>query len=345
MVTRRLTKTSELPNPPDIPGLQFRAFAGAQDYPKMLAVILGSKDTDGLVRSDTLEDIERNYAHLVNSDPEQDMVFVQVDGEVVGYTRVEWAIRDEDQWIGTQTGFLLPAWRRRGIGTALLSHNENRLRAIANRLEVKGVLKPGQPRFFDTVIFDTETAKAHLFSQHGYRIARQEYEMVRPDLNDIPEAPLPPGLEVRPALPEHYRPIWDAMAEAFRDHWGYAPPTEEEYHSWLEDRIFQPQLWKIAWDGDQVAGMVQSFINTEENQEYQRQRGYTEDICVRRPWRRRGLARALLVQSLHMLKACGMEAAALTVDTHNWSGALRLYESVGFMPVKYYSIYRKPLGE
>ena len=178
------------------------------------------------------------------------------------------------------------------IGTALLSHNEDHLMSIANRLEAEGVLKAGQPRFYDTIIFDTETDKAHLFSQHDYTITRQEYEMVRPDLEDIQDAPLPAGLEVRPVLPEHYRLIWEAGAEAFRDHWGYAPPTEEHYHSWLKDRNFQPELWKIAWEGDQVAGMVQSFINAEENEEYQRKRGYTEGICVRRPWRRRGLARS-----------------------------------------------------
>ena len=114
MVTRAIGRMIEIPDAPAIPGLVFRSFQGADDYSRILAIIQGSKDFDGVVRNDTLEDIERNYSHLVNSDPELDMVFVEVNGEVVGYTRVEWSIQDEGLWIGSQVGFLLPAWRRRG---------------------------------------------------------------------------------------------------------------------------------------------------------------------------------------------------------------------------------------
>jgi ribosomal protein S18 acetylase RimI-like enzyme len=64
---------------------------------------------------------------------------------------------------------------------------------------------------------------------------------------------------------------------------------------------------------------------------------------VRRPWRRRGLARALLVRSFAVLKKRGMAEAALGVDTNNPNGALRLYESVGFRSVKRYATYRKSL--
>jgi len=338
-----MVDTIEMSNAPEIPGLRFRHFQGSDDYPRMLAVIQASKDYDRVERNDTLEDIQRNYAHLVNSDPYQDMVMIEVDSEMIGYSRVEWSIQDEKAWVGSQLAFLRPEWRQRAIGTALLRSNERHLRRMATRLQAEGVLQQGLPRFSDVIIFDTETGKEILFRQQGYTAERHEFLMVRPDLENIPEAPLPDGLEVRLVLPEHYRAIWEAGAEAFRDHWGYAPPKEEHYQNWLEDRNFQPDLWRVGWDGDQVAGMVQSFINAEENVEYQRKRGWTEGICVRRSWRRRGLARALLVQSLHAIKERGMLEAALTVDTQNLSGALRLYESVGFHPVRRFSFYRKQL--
>jgi len=89
--------------------------------------------------------------------------------------------------------------------------------------------------------------------------------------------------------------------------------------------------------------MVLNFINRKENEEYGRQRGYTETICVRRPWRRQGVARALIARSLQTVKAQGMTEAALGVDTQNPSGARRLYESMGFRPVKSHTLYRKPL--
>jgi len=93
-----------------------------------------------------------------------------------------------------------------------------------------------------------------------------------------------------------------------------------------------------------VAGQVRSFINHKENAEQGRLRGYTECISVGRPWRRRGLARALILSSLRILKERGMTEAALGVDTENISGALRLYERCGFRPARSGAVYRKPLG-
>jgi ribosomal protein S18 acetylase RimI-like enzyme len=87
--------------------------------------------------------------------------------------------------------------------------------------------------------------------------------------------------------------------------------------------------------------MVLNFIDQPENREYNRLRGYTENICVRRTWRRRGLARALIARSLSAIKERGMLEAALGVDTENVTGALQLYESMGFRPVKRFTTYRK----
>jgi ribosomal protein S18 acetylase RimI-like enzyme len=177
----------------------------------------------------------------------------------------------------------------------------------------------------------------------GYTPIRHFYNMVRPDLEDIPEAPMPEGLEVRPVELDHVEAICDASKEAFRDHWGYSEDIEPTVQEWLDDPLTDLSLWRVAWDGDQVAGMVLSYIDSNENAEYNRMRGWTENICVRRPWRRKGLARALIVRALEAVKERGMSEAALGVDTDNTSGALRLYESVGFRPVKRFSAYQKSL--
>jgi ribosomal protein S18 acetylase RimI-like enzyme len=103
-------------------------------------------------------------------------------------------------------------------------------------------------------------------------------------------------------------------------------------------------LWRVAWDGDEVAGQVRSFINAEENERFHRKRGYTEHISVRRPWRRRGLARALIAASFPLLRARGMTEAGLGVDTQNVSGALGVYEKCGFRPISRSTIYRRPLA-
>jgi mycothiol synthase len=336
------TDTLYLPDAPAFTGLSFRRFRGEGDYPKMIAVIDGSKIADKIERTQSVEDITRLYAHLTNCDPYQDMLFVEMNGEVIGYNRVWWQKEAlTGDWVYTLIGFLLPAWRGKGIGRAALHYLETRLREIAREHP-----QDGQARFFQTFAADTEAAREALLLSEGYAAIRHGFHMVRPLSKPITVAPMPPGLEVRTAQPEQFRAVWEADQEAFRDHWGYVPGTETDYQAWLNQPIFNPDLWQVAWDieTNQVAGMVQNFLNAAENAEYNRQRGYTEGISVRRPWRRRGLARALLTRSLQMFKDMGMTEAALGVDTENLSGALRLYESVGFRAVKRESIYRKPMA-
>jgi ribosomal protein S18 acetylase RimI-like enzyme len=107
--------------------------------------------------------------------------------------------------------------------------------------------------------------------------------------------------------------------------------------------MMQKELWVVAWDGDQVAGSIFNFIDHEYNARTGRKLGYTEYISVRRPWRRRGLARAMLARSMKVLKDAGMTQTALGVDAESLSGALRLYESMGYEVVASGTTYRKQL--
>ncbi len=326
-----------LPAMSDIPGLSYRSFRGQKDYPCILSVITSSKKMDGIERSLTLDDIEHVYTHLVNSDPFKDMVFVEVDGEVVGYAHVRWRQVLNGPCIFLLGGFVHGQWRRKGIGRALLHWNETCARQIA------ADLPNNSERFFATEAADTELGAHPLFHLEGYKPERYFFDMIRDLSKPISALPLPVGVEVRPASKEHFRSIWDADQEAFKDHWSHIPGTEEDYQSFISHKTTVPSRWKVAWAGDIVAGMVLNFVDEDENAEYTRKRGYTENICVRRPWRRMGLARALLTQSLQMFQEQGYAEAALEVDAQNRSGALGLYESVGFRVVKEFITYRKPM--
>jgi ribosomal protein S18 acetylase RimI-like enzyme len=326
---------------PRVPGLTFRRFQGESDYQKMLDLINASKVVDQIDRSDTLEDIARTYTHLNNSDPYLDMIFAEVYGETIAYGRVEWNLSDKDEWLGFVLAFLHPEWRRNGIGMAILRYQEDHLRAIAEEQLKKGELSESNVRYFETFTSDTEVGKDKLLTRAGYTADRFFFSMVRSLDEPVRITPMPEGLEIRTVAPEQFRQVWEADQEAFKDHWGYVPGTEEDYKRWLKDPLNDPELWRVAWDGDQVAGMVLNFLNRKENEEYNRQRSYTENISVRRQWRRRGLARGLLTRSLQMFKDMGMDHAALGVDTQNLSGALNLYQSVGFQVEKRHTMYRK----
>ena len=181
-----------------------------------------------------------------------------------------------------------------------------------------------------------------LFETHGYQVARTMVEMIRPMGPSLADAPMPEGLELHPACAEEYRSIWDAWKEAYADHWESMERTEEDYRRWTESRLFQPELWKIAWDDKEVAGLALNSIDARRNEWIGIARGYTQYVFVRRPWRRRGLARALVTSSIRMFGEMGMAETYLGVDTESPTGANVLYASLGYQPRRRHLIYRKP---
>jgi ribosomal protein S18 acetylase RimI-like enzyme len=329
------------PRTKDINGLILRGFRGEADYPMILEVIHGCTAIDGLERAEQLEDIVNTYAHLHHCDPYKDMLFAEIEGKVVGYCRGWWEVEGSGQWIGFQLGNVLPEWRRKGIGSTLLGFSEQCLYQIARQLKDSGELAVDAACLLDNFVSDSEIDRINLLVRRNYKPVRYAFEMVRHDLENIPDLPLPSGVEVRPVESGQMRMIWEASNEAFRDHWGYIPDPWEVFHQMIDDPDYDPSLMRVAWQGDQVAGMVLSFINKDENEKYGRKRGYTENICVLRPWRRQGLAKALIARSLLALKERGMTEAGLGVDAENISGALHLYEFMGYQVIKKSAVYRK----
>ncbi len=326
-----------IPNAPAIPGLTFRRFRGEADYPLMVALMETCRIADGLDAPITEETLRIAYEHLDNCDPYRDMLFAEVERQVIAYSRVWWRDESAGRRIYRMRGYVHPEYRRKGLGAALLAYTEARARAIAASHPAE------KPKFFRVNAAESQRGANALYRRFGYQPCRYFYEMKRPFEMPISKAPMPAGLEIHPVETEQVRAVFAAYDEAFRDHWAHTPLTENEIQAWMQRPTFNPALWKVAWEGNQIAGMVLNFVDEHENQVMQRRRGYTEDICVRRPWRRRGLARALLVESLRMFRRMGMTETALGVDAHNPNRALRLYECVGYQTERKYNLYEKPL--
>src|SRR5713101_4932166 len=115
---------------PAIPGLRFRRFQGAADLPKMLEVSIGSRAADGIEYADTLEGLTARYTHLSNCDPQRDVLMVEADGQLIGFGRTYWQTEASgDVWRHNLAAWLVPAWRRRGVGRAMLHWLEQRASA------------------------------------------------------------------------------------------------------------------------------------------------------------------------------------------------------------------------
>ena len=326
-------------NAPVISGLTFRHFRGESDYAQMAAVLTASQRADQIERRVSAEDLANAMRHLTNCDPYSEIIIAEVTGEMVGYTRGWWEDEAATARLYKHNGFLVPEWRRKGIGRAMLIWMENRFHEIA------ASNPPETAKFLQVNVTQFQAGTAIMLERSGYQPIRHFYEMMQPDLNVVFEFPLPDGLEIRPVTPDHYCAIWKSAIETSQEEWGYKEPTDDDYQEWLTSPHFQPHLWQVAWDiaTNQVVGHVLTFIDENENKQFNRKRGYTEGIGVDQSWRRRGLARALISRSLQAQKAAGMTESALVADSDSTSGVTRLYESCGFKIVKCDTIYRKAL--
>jgi mycothiol synthase len=284
----------------------------------------------------TTDDIRRQINHLDNFSGQDDIVLVENEDGLIAFAMAFWYRETHGDVILRHLVRVLPEWRGFGIEEALLAWSEE-------HLLVKPIGVVEGDLYLSSSAVSTEDNRIEQLKANGYKPARYFFEMVRPLDEPIPDHPLPAGLEVRTVLPDHYRQIFEASDEAFQDHWGHVPLTENMIREWMDSPEFQPELWQVAWDGDQVSGMVLNYIRHDENERFNRKRGYTEDISVRRPWRRRGLATALLARSLKVLKGYGMLEAGLGVDTENPNGALQLYERLGFKRIRTMTNFRKRL--
>jgi mycothiol synthase len=223
-----------------------------------------------------------------------------------------------------------PSHTGRGIGTALLDWSERRAR---------GSVFLAPPNTQVTICQEVEavhTAALDLLGTRGYAATRY-FSFLQAPLGPLPATPQrPEGIIIRQfqgreELPQLVR----ADAAAFRDHWGYVeqPFDEnlEEWEAWIANsERYDPSQWLLAVDGEEIVGLAIAMGATDEDPKM----AYVEDLGVRREWRRRGIGTALLLSLLHVLRELGFERAALDVDADSLTGATRLYERLGFRPVR-----------
>jgi len=321
---------------PPIPGLRARFFRDDGDFVALAALHRAANTADQIPWLPTAEQVRLDFDGEDGTVPTEDVVLAEVGDRLVGATGIDRVLRDGvitfELW-----GAVDPDYRRRGLGEWLMGWTLDRARVRASREE------PLAPINLAAWSEDTEIGHRALLAKHAFEPVRHFF-LMRRDLSDpIPDAPLPEGVEIRPVTQDQWRTIFDAEDEAFRDHWGHRPATDRAFEATFAKSQLDTSLWVVAWDGDQVAAVVQNWIWPEENEELGVSRGWLEHISVRRPWRRRGLARAITAISLERLREAGMTEGWLGVDSENPNRALGLYEGVGFEVATRSAAYRRSL--
>jgi ribosomal protein S18 acetylase RimI-like enzyme len=226
-------------------------------------------------------------------------------------------------------GVTHPGHRGLGIGSAIVAWAVARADEIladqpAELLRIVEAFK--EVRLVDAVA---------LHEAAGFRPARWYFDMRRDLREPLPEMPDLGGLRFGPyaaALGERLRGVHN---EAFADHWGSEPLTPEIWgREFVGDPFFRPDLSFVVFDGDEIAGYTVNYVVESDWEANGVREGWVGQLGVRRRWRKRGLATALLVRSMEAFLAADLEAATLGVDAENPTGALSVYERVGFRPIR-----------
>ncbi len=316
-----------------------RPYAGAADHAEIARIQNADWTADGVPARMSVPEIDAWLRHPSEQfDPTRDLRLVEIDGAPVAVTWCDWVDATDGVRDYRSRGYVVPAHRRRGIGGALLADNIRRMRELAATHETD------RPKVLGLGTNERSVAGPLLAERHGFAPVRWFFDMERPITGDLPViGELSAGLEIRPVGPDDGWAIWEADHEAFADHWGGHDQSQASFQRWVESPEFDPSLFIVAFEGDDIAGAVLNAIYPEENAELGIRRAWLESVFTRRAWRRRGLARALIARSLHLLRERGMETAALGVDADNPSGALGLYESAGFTVTERSTAWRKPM--
>jgi mycothiol synthase len=323
-----------------LPGLAFRHFATPDDYAAMLAIRIDSAAHDQIDPRSSREGLPTE-ADLRATFPEAtmpghpDLLLVSMDDQLIGYNHVLWRWTEiTGVRVYLHLGYLLPAWRNKGIGSAMLQWAQQRIRMIAADEQAD------DRATFATNVSSTELEADALIQQAGYTAVRRLSDMAMAIPPHLTLHSLPSGVEIRPVEPEHHRAIYRAIKDAYRDIWTSTPETDEDYQEFLADYVdtaaYDPALWQIAWAGQEAVGVVISRIHEDV--------GHIAEVEVRQKWQRQGIARALLQRALQQLHSRGIDQARLYTDADNGQGARSLYESLGFRELKQHIFYRKLLS-
>ena len=285
--------------------------------------LLREADEAILTESDWTPETLREYWD--EFDISKDAWLVELDERLAGY--VDFEVREGGRLMGD--GYVHPAVRNRGVGSELLRLTEERAQEELARIDGPVVLQNA------TLLGDACTP--NLYARRGYEPVRTFWRMVV-DLDEAPEPRVPDGIEIRLIRPGEERAVHETIEDSFADHWGHVRRPYDEFAKRTFDRpAHDPTLYWVAHEGDEL--VAASLCDWKREGDW----GWVNLLGVRPPWRRRGIAEALLRTAFAEFLRRGERRVALGVDAEGTTGAARLYERVGMRVFSRAVVYEKVL--
>ena len=307
-----------------------------EDAGDLVALWTAIEDADGSEDYLSEQDLRQEFG-----DPNRDFArgsIATYDGRaMVGYGVLTCRSTADSVHDMRYRGGVHPSYRGRGLGTGLLAWAEQAA------VPLHDARHPGRPLALSSACLSRNEGAAALHEGRGYQAVRWIHSMLRDLSAPIPQAEVPAGVRIAgytPDLAEHARLVRN---ESFRDHWGSTDTTAEAWTHRLASGSFRPALSFLAYEGTEPLGVLISH----EHDAYRTKTGlrdlYIATVGTRAAGRKRGIATALLATALSAARADGYDQASLGVDADSLTGAVRLYEQVGFTVRKTWTSYRKQL--
>lgn len=338
-LSERVCAPAELALPTSEHGLIWRELR-QEDMPALLDLERAVDEADDPGATTDLEDLEERL-ESPGFDPLTDsMIALTPEGSAVAYGEAFLEASGESIATVHVNGRVHPKWRRQGLGAQLLRWQEGRgtqqLAASDQRL----------PGMLSTLVGEHAEGQRALFEAEGFAPARWWLEMEYVLDGTFPEAPLAEGLQIEPYAARWSEQARLAINEAFRDHWGSQPTSREEWDDARQADDFRADWSAVAIathpDGTkELVGAITIEGDEEEWESFGYRFGNVDEVAVKREWRGRGIASALLTRSMRAMHAAGMERATLDVDGDSPTGAHALYARLGFVETERSVTYAK----
>jgi mycothiol synthase len=241
------------------------------------------------------------------------------DNQLVGYADVSKRIKDF-----TFDLYIHPKLAPTGTAKALLELCEQRVKEQLDDVETGTDLS--------IYVSEANAVKSRLVIDRGYQAKRHLFGM-RINLDRTPAAPVwPVEVSLRTLIPS----IDDRMVHAFVqeafERPGRAPQPFESWHDFMMGASnFDPQLWYLAYSGQELIGVALCFDYPEN--------GWVRQLGVARVWRSKGIGSALLQHCFRVFQERGHRTVGLVVDADN-ANAYKLYEKVGMFRKTHLVEYR-----
>ena len=242
----------------------------------------------------------------------------------------------EDGWNVHVHVAVHPDRTKQGHGRALLEWAE--ARGIA-RLASLGT---DQPCRLTTFLNDTQSRAGRMLTRAGFAIERY-YDELTVTLEDRPSVGAAEGVALTPWDADVSEAARRVKNSAFEDHWGSVATPATSWKRMVGSSRFQPDMSTLAWDGDDLVGVVITNLYPEDWPVVGREESFIHIVAVLASHRGRGIAKAMIDRTLTASAAAGLTHTTLGVDTANPTGAHALYTGLGFVPTARNAGWAKPV--